>query len=473
MPRWTRPADIKARLRKRWERGDFLKAAVAEVAGATEAVDATEVSAATPAGGEGSAPELELVRATGAGAPAGATEAGAAAPGASLGPYRVPITGPTPAQMVEQFDAVREWVGELSRAEEQGTLALEWTEKRHRQFGRNKVPRAAVFSDLDSVAACLGHTRALRRAREATARLLRRLPALAGWASANPFMLLEHESALDTLASIAEWLQRNLRPGIYVREVSLPGVDTKLIERHRGILAQWLDHVLPPETIDERYSRGRGFERRYGFRVRPELVRFRLLDPALREATGYSDMSVPVEEFAARPPAPPTPAVPPTPGQSAASGAAASSAGGISTVFVTENDMNGLAFPDVPGGLVVFGRGYSFESLAAAQWLHRLPIHYWGDIDTHGFAILSQFRSIFPHAHSILMDRETLLAHRERWGTEPSPTRAELTRLTTAEASLYAELRENRLGRQVRLEQELVDFSLLGNLLSAICAPGS
>ena len=40
-----------------------------------------------------------------------------------------------------------------------------------------------------------------------------------------------------------------------------------------------------------------------------------------------------------------------------------------------------------------------------------LDLVYWGDLDTHGFAILNRLRECFPHARSMLMDRATLLAH--------------------------------------------------------------
>ncbi len=43
--------------------------------------------------------------------------------------------------------------------------------------------------------------------------------------------------------------------------------------------------------------------------------------------------------------------------------------------------------------------------LAQADWLARCQVSYWGDIDTHGFAILDQLRTYIPHAHSLLMDR--------------------------------------------------------------------
>ena len=80
-------------------------------------------------------------------------------------------------------------------------------------------------------------------------------------------------------------------------------------------------------------------------------------------------------------------------------------------VFITENEINGLAFPDVPGSLVIFGLGYGLDRLSEVSWLHRREVHYWGDIDTYGFHILDRLRALFPAARSFLMDRETLLEH--------------------------------------------------------------
>lgn len=83
---------------------------------------------------------------------------------------------------------------------------------------------------------------------------------------------------------------------------------------------------------------------------------------------------------------------------------------------------------------------------------------YWGDIDTHGFAILDRLRAWLPQARSVLMDRETLLQHRDRWVREERPTSAALTRLTATEAQLYAALVHDDLGTRVRLEQERIDW---------------
>lgn len=71
-------------------------------------------------------------------------------------------------------------------------------------------------------------------------------------------------------------------------------------------------------------------------------------------------------------------------------------------------------------------------------------MHYWGDLDTHGFAILNRLRAWLPQTQSFLMDRDTLLQHRDRWGQESKPTRARLAKLTDSEASLYADLVSDR-----------------------------
>ena len=49
-----------------------------------------------------------------------------------------------------------------------------------------------------------------------------------------------------------------------------------------------------------------------------------------------------------------------------------------------------------------------------------------GDIDTHGFAILDRLRAWLPQTRSVLMDRDTLLAHRDRWVTEDRPAKSAL-----------------------------------------------
>lgn len=126
--------------------------------------------------------------------------------------------------------------------------------------------------------------------------------------------------------------------------------------------------------------------------------------------------------------------------------------------FITENETNFLASLPVARAIVIFGAGYGWEALGRAAWLRRCALRHWGDIDTHGFAILDQLRGHFPNTASFLMNRETLLAHRLQWGEEPEPARHDLARFTMEEAALYDELRFDRIQPRLRLEQERLGF---------------
>jgi len=118
--------------------------------------------------------------------------------------------------------------------------------------------------------------------------------------------------------------------------------------------------------------------------------------------------------------------------------------------------------------MVIFGAGYGFENLATADWLQHKDIFYWGDIDTHGFAILNQLRATFPRTQSLLMDQQTLLAHRPLWGDETQPETANLARLNAEESALYDQLRHNHWGNRVRLEQERIGFDDLCRALRVL-----
>jgi hypothetical protein len=188
-----------------------------------------------------------------------------------------------------------------------------------------------------------------------------------------------------------------------------------------------------------------GFARRYGFRDKPQRIRFRVLDPEHSLLPGFedADIALDADSFARWEPT-------------------------VARVFITENETNFLAFPPLPDSLLIFGAGYGFEMLKNALWLSRCRIHYWGDIDTQGFAILDQLRIHLPDTRSLLMDRATLLAFEMHWNEEEKQVQRDLPRLNSEEMGLYNELRDNRLGQRVRLEQERIGFGWVEAALAEI-----
>lgn len=133
----------------------------------------------------------------------------------------------------------------------------------------------------------------------------------------------------------------------------------------------------------------------------------------------------------------------------------------VEQVFITENEINALAFPDVERAMVIFGGGYGIDRLAQVAWLNRRDVVYWGDIDTHGFAILDRLRGHLPHARSMLMDSATLHAHRAFWGAEDVDKRyaGQLTRLGLDENALFTSLRNDVFGERIRMEQERLSYA--------------
>ena len=272
-----------------------------------------------------------------------------------------------------------------------------------------------------------------------------RRPELLDWLEGKPHKALALAQDWGRLLDVVDWITAHPRSAVYLRQIDIPGVDSKFIEAHRGVLSQWLDRLLPPDAIDAAYVGIAGFARRYGFRDKPERIRLRMLDPTqtLLPAAPAADLTLDATTFAA-------------------------SAPGVSRVFITENEINFLSFPRLEHSLLIFGAGYGFEVLAQVRWLHRCQVHYWGDIDTHGFAILDQLRAHLPHVRSLLMDRATLFAFEAHWGVEDRPTQRELGRLNDAERALYDELRDNRIRPGLRLEQERIGFGWVEQALAAL-----
>ena len=362
------------------------------------------------------------------------------ADGRALFPRRLTLKGPDSRELSERFPEVRDWIAGLSAGA--GPYRIEWRTVNHRILGANAIPAAIWIDRLTDALALIGK----RRAADQFAALVdltgERQPALIPWLIKRPLRALQLVEEWPRLLEIVAWLRVHPRPGIYLRQIDLPGVHTKLIEGHRGVLAELLDLVLPEEAIDATQTGAAGFCRRYGFLDKPTRVRFRVLDPTIRLLPVEADQDITLTQAAF-----------------------ASLVVPVSHVFITENEINFLAFPEVPDAMVIFGAGYGFDNLAAAPWLHDKAIYYWGDIDTHGFAILNQLRGFLPQAVSFLMDQQTLLAHRALWGVETQPETGALTRLNAEESALYDQLRRNHWGDRVRLEQERIGFDFLSDVL--------
>lgn len=344
-------------------------------------------------------------------------------------PLVLKLRRPDSRELSERFEEVRAWIRELERL---ANYRIEWTVIDHRVLGRNRVPYGIAVPHEREALEIVGKVGEAATFREIRARTCERLPALSDWLNRKPLAALEHAPDWNRILDVLLWFREHPRCGLYLRQIDIPGVDTKFIESRLLLFSELLGLVLPREAVVDCPPTPRNFERRYGLASKPLLVRFRVLDAGIDQG-GVSDISIPAEEFARlRLP--------------------------IERVFVTENEINGLTFPACERSIVIFGLGYGLERLTGVEWLRSKDLHYWGDIDTHGFHILDLMRARFPHTRSLLMDRETLLAHRSAWVREEPPFAGELPGLTVDERALYEDLIANRYGDGVRLEQERIAY---------------
>jgi len=352
--------------------------------------------------------------------------------GQEWAPFNVPLRGPGPSEIGERLAEIQAWAAEWERAG-RGPLRVESKQVGGRLVGANQIPCRAWLDGYAQAWELLGARRQVSELIRLADRAKAECPRVLSWLERNPVRALRLAADWDRLLATVRWIDERQFADLYVRQVDVPGVDTKFIEGHERVLTQLLDLQLDPARINPAALDLAG---RYGFRRKPEYVRFRRVGPG----SPYTEMTVRADELTAAPE-------------------------GVTRAYILENEVTYLAFPLAGDAIALFGDGYAVNILAKLSWLATLDLTYWGDLDTHGFAILNRLRNRFPNARSILMDRETLLAHQSQWVTEKTPTKAALDLLTPTEQDLYQDLIGGTFGPAVRLEQERVSFASLERVL--------
>lgn len=248
MSAWTEPGAVADRLRRRWQRGELLRAYAA---------------------------------------------------GQPWEPFSVAISGPTASDVGGDLTAVRSWVARWEKATSPSRpIRMETANVGGRLVGRNELPHRAWVDGYAEAFALLG----VRADVEEYERLLAETvdPALVDWAKVNPIRVLAARDEWRRLVATVDWVANHDTTGRFLRQIDAPGVDTKFVESSRRLLADLLDAALSPDRVDPSIPVAR-FANRYGFATKPDYVRWRALDSRLR-TSGFSELSVRVGEFAAAPP---------------------------------------------------------------------------------------------------------------------------------------------------------------------------
>ena len=300
----------------------------------------------------------------------------------------------------------------------------------HRQLGEQKIPATITFPCEEGFLNYLAKTIEFQRFQSLVTQSLQ-YDGLFDWLIHYPFKVMQYADEWSKLLTVCQYFKMHPRPDCYIRQLDIKGVDSKFIERHKSILNELLSQILVVTDYDAEVIglSQHGFERRYGLRYDQPLIRFRILDPSLA-IKGITDLTLTLSEFKRLELA-------------------------VSTVFIVENKISGLAFPDYQDAIVIFGLGYAVNVLAEAACLQGKQLFYWGDLDADGMAILSRLRQYYPQAKSLLMDLPTLEHFSDLVENVPANNAEKsLSFLTRDENNLYKKLQQESL----RLEQERISF---------------
>lgn len=350
-------------------------------------------------------------------------------------PLHIKLDTPTENQANKQLADIRAWVEAWQSWNGVGDLV--WNEKRWRTLGRQRVPEKIVLHNPLEATQWINEAERWERAEQRYCDFISRWPILSAKLGRYYDLLADYsEVDYQRLLDMITWITLNPGSNLYIRQLPVSGLDSKWLERRKSVLSDLIG------TIKKEPFKKEEFFKLCGIKLPPQLMRIRILDYNLRKKTGgLGDISVPVEQLAKL-------EIP------------------IKNAFIVENLQTGLAFKDLPGSIVIMQLGYAVDVLGRLPWLTKTCCFYWGDLDTHGFAILNRARTYLPTLESILMDEETLHFHQKFWVEENIQHGAETLQLLSAnEQAVYKGLKRNTWGQNIRLEQERISWDYAWNTL--------
>jgi hypothetical protein len=364
--------------------------------------------------------------------------------GADLGVYTVPLDPPAASAIADRTNDIAAW---LSRWRQWAKLHPDVTLRTRMvrtKFGTQPIHTHLDIPDVPALADLNADTAAhwrCARARWDQLRVHQSGQAVRPWL-ARIVDLDDYD--FTTLVAAVAWFQAHPSSGLTVRSVPVPGMHTKWLARHRSMVLACLGSpTTPSDSTDASESTGDADPvdipvdelDALGLRPLPREVGIVLADPALRTVVGgLRQISSPVNEFADLQLHP-------------------------DAVLIIENKEPALAWSDTTGLVIIHSLGNHLDVLNRLPWIPHDRCWYWGDLDRHGFTLLSRARTMLPQLVSILMAPGDIETYRplgveedlDRYD-QPDPT------LTLTEAIALTAL-QLRGGQYLRTEQERIPIS--------------
>lgn len=340
-----------------------------------------------------------------------------------------------PSDTLKDFRKIQREIDGLKRNSKEQIgygYCIEFVRRRDHKIGEQSFPSRIFFDSVTDYLKFVDKEREYEAFISVTERTLTEIPQLLTWITTHPTKVLDNLDVWNDLIKVCKYFMKCPEPNMYVRELPLD-ISTKFIEDNKAILRMLLDTLIEEHVRKEETT----FEKRFNLKIEEQRIRIRILDQqiAQRYFSGINDLSIPQSQLDEL-------NLP------------------CERVFILENGTNisnvynFLTLPALNNSIAIFGKGFQISLLKDADWLSDKQIIYWGDIDVHGFQILSQLRGYFQKTQSCLMDIETFSEFKHLAVTGAKTDRTELTNLSPEESQLYKYLLS--LEENDRLEQEKI-----------------
>lgn len=361
--------------------------------------------------------------------------------GADPGMYSIALKPPSTAEMTTHPGDVSAWLAGWRQWAGQHPDVTLRTKTVRTKFGAQPVHTHIEIPDTRALAGLNPDTAAhWKCARDRWDQLRRYQPgeAVQPWL-ARIVNLDDYD--FTTLLAATAWFRAHPRSGLTVRSVPVPGMHTKWLTRHRGMVLACLGApTIPARSGDSSRSSAENDPADIpaddldvlGLRPLPREIGIVVADPALRAVVGgLRQISAPVNELAGLPLNP-------------------------DVVLIVENKEPALAWSDTAGLVIIHSLGNHLDVLSRLPWIRHDRCWYWGDQDRHGFTLLSRARTMVPPLTSLLMAPGDIETYR-RLGIEEDLGRYDPpdATLSPAEASALAALQLPG-GKYLRTEQERI-----------------
>ena len=347
-----------------------------------------------------------------------------------LFPYTIKLKTLKASECIANISALNKEIETLQKS----GLNLIYKVYKFTTIGEQKLPHYILFETRESLLKYIGKYQEFREYERLYKHSTQLYPNLTNLYDERVNLLVQNLDKIERILHIISFFEQNPKPNVYIRELSIVGVDTKFIQQNRLVVDAFLESCLDKENYSDMcVSKNGDFEMKYFLKSPEALIRFRILDEVLY-IQNLSDLTLTCSEFENLNIA-------------------------CSKVYIVENKITTLSFPLIKGAIVIFGQGYGVGALKNISWLKDKKIYYWGDIDVDGLAILSQIRGYYPQIESILMTVEVLEKYKGlAIKSEPKHLKR-LENLTHNELDLYEKFSDDYYGKEFRLEQEKIPFN--------------